>query len=273
MYTCMCNWAECSNWTKVLASSLEHQHLGSIARLRYGTLQINIDRAATATDTKAKQKYQEKIRILTEYRIVVLKHLGVGQLSIFSGGRDIYIARHHFPHTYLRTNPNCSYYAPIPEDVAQTLGIGILPRDKVNVANYDKREYFLVPNVKKGDVKSMVDMLMHGKGLDRKSRANNRTCFQTPPAKTILSAVYPKAVRVTVKVSGGAIHKVAGAALREESDITMREITPLASNSFHLQQNTDANVTATNLHLEDDNELPEETCNLNSYTLPVTDLV
>ena len=149
----MCNWAECSNWTKVLASSLEHQHLGSIARLRYGTLQINIDRAATATDTKAKQKYQEKIRLLTEYRKVVLKHLGVpvGQLSSFSVGRDIYIARHHFPHTYLRTNPKCVYFAPIPEDLAQTLGIGTLPMDKFNVANYDKREYFLVPNVKKGE--------------------------------------------------------------------------------------------------------------------------
>ena len=35
----------------------------------------------------------------------------------------------------------------------------------------------------------------------------------------------------------------------------------------------DTNITATNLHLEDDNELPEESCNLNSCTLLVTDLV
>ena len=232
MYKCMCNWTECSNWTKVLARSKDHQHLGSIARLRFVTLQTNIDRAATEADAKVKQKHQEKVLLLTKYRKVVLKHLGVGQPSTFSANQDIYIARHHFPHTYLRTNQKCVYFAPIPEDLARTLGIGTLPRDKLNVANYDKRKYFLVPNVKKGGVKSVMDMLVRGKGLNRKSRVNNRTWFQTPLAKMTPSAV--KRIAAIHEVSGGAIHKVSGGALRDESDITMPEVTPLVSNSLPL---------------------------------------
>ena len=100
----------------------------------------------------------------------------VGQLLSFSIGRDINITRHYFLHIYLSANPKCVYFASIPEDMAQTLDIGILPSNKGNVANFVKREYFLAPNTKKGNVKSVVDML-HRKGRNRKYCIFNRICF------------------------------------------------------------------------------------------------
>ena len=72
----------------------------------------------------------------------------------------------------------------------------------------------------------------------------------------ILSAVNPTAA--THEASCGATHEVASEALRDESGMTMPEDVPLARKSLHLQQITDANVSSTNLRLEDDNEWHEQ---------------
>lgn len=249
MYKCMCNWAECSNWTNALASSKDHQYLGSIARLRYATLKGKITRLASESDAKGKHKLSEKVGLLTKYRKVALKHLAVKRPSSFSHSGDIYIARHHFPHSYLRTNPNCVYSATISKDLAQSLDIGTLPSDRVNVANKERREYFFVPNVTKSSVKSLVDMVVHGKGLGRKSRTKNRTLSQSPSA--------PKIPWSAPKLT--------------TANIMIPEVTPLVCNPLTSQNVDDA--TATNLRLEEINECTEEISNVNSYILPVTELV
>jgi len=178
----------------VFLDSEDHKYLAPIARLRYDIIKKYSKILETCTEDKKRQELTRKIKLVESFRKNVFKHLGIKRSQQQSlENKDIYVARHHFPHSYMmEKSTKCNVSEPITKEKAQSLGIGTLPHDKANLATKGSEPpyietYFLSPNVGKVTVEGVIKSIGGSSTCKRYNDRINRQLFQTPPTKKAIS--------------------------------------------------------------------------------------
>jgi len=150
---CCCSWDECGKWCQILRDSDEREYkdLGTISRVTLG--QENLPHS---------------------YLKCASKHLQF-DASKYKNNKYLYVAKHHFPHEYVRDKKSLKITKPITKEQANLHGITTF--DDTNIAvkgtNTQPTTYFLAPVVTKSTVKRLIDNIMIGGG-DRQKRACKR---------------------------------------------------------------------------------------------------
>ena len=155
--SCCCSWPDCQEWTAVLQNSPGYEVLGKISRFRHHN--NIVAKHDTETDTKKKAKLAKSLSEKVGFRKVLIRHIKPLNLKNLQT-RDIWIARHHFPHKYILDSPTARYLSkPISQSTAKECNIGILPYDKANVYCKETRMYFVAPVVTRSEVEKLVKKL------------------------------------------------------------------------------------------------------------------
>lgn len=163
---CICKWPLCDQWSSILSESSEYCHIAGLAEIRSPARY----RTSKTTNTNTRSKKNKKAVTSTldshheKYRSAIFHHLGITRLEQSKFPKDIYIAKHHFPHKYLLEKKRVYYRRPISGELASDLGIN---RDKTNFAKNDiksnKKLYYFVPNVPMKDVEGIILGLNSGR--------------------------------------------------------------------------------------------------------------
>ena len=89
-------------------------------------------------------------------------------------GRDITIARYHFPHHYIRSRQR-SLHRPVSHQIAKSYGVGVLPNDRMNLASLEENTYHVPPIVTRSYMKLFIQGLKHSSGTDQQSTNLSRS--------------------------------------------------------------------------------------------------
>ena len=171
---CICSWPKCQEWTMVFQTTPGYELLGKVSRIRAPTdLAAKHDRE---TDIAKKSKLAKSLAENIGFRKVVIHHIKPLVSSKDLQEKEIYIARHHFPHKYILDSRSARFLSkPIPESTAKECNIGILPHDKANVSCRKLKMYFKSPVVTRNEVEQLVKQLKTDiSGVTREVRNKRR---------------------------------------------------------------------------------------------------
>ena len=170
---CICSWPECREWSAFLATNLEHSSLGNLVRFKYSNITELRKSLLTETNMAKAHSIQANLSAQLRFRKLILHHLKPPQAKVLEG-RDITIARYHFPHHYIRSRQR-SLHRPVSHHIAKSYGVGVLPNDRINLASLEENTYHVPPIVTRSHMKMFIQGLKPSSGTDQQCTNSSRS--------------------------------------------------------------------------------------------------